>query len=66
MVKVRCIESIARDRWGYSKLYLHVDSENIPAMNLYTGEGYHDVNIRWKPFWAGDSVKISYFVKNFH
>jgi len=64
-IKVRCVESIAMDAWGYSKLYLHVDSENTPAMKLYTGEDYHDVGLRWNPFWAGDSVKISYLVKHF-
>jgi ribosomal protein S18 acetylase RimI-like enzyme len=61
---VRCVESIARESWGYSNLYLHVDAENKAAFDLYKSEGYQDVGLRWDPFWAGDSTKIGYFVKN--
>ena len=50
---VRCLEDIVMSRWGYSKLYLHVDGDNPPALNLYKSEGYKDVGLRWNPFWAG-------------
>jgi ribosomal protein S18 acetylase RimI-like enzyme len=60
---VRCVECIARESWGYSNLYLHVDAENKAAFDLYKSEGYQDVGVRWDPFWAGDSTKIGYFVK---
>ena len=62
---VRCVESIATETWGYKKLYLHVELENIPALNLYKREGFHDVGLRWSPFWAGKAADIAYFVKEF-
>mmetsp|Transcript_26866 Transcript_26866/g.37864 ORF Transcript_26866/g.37864 Transcript_26866/m.37864 type:complete len:343 (-) Transcript_26866:275-1303(-) len=62
---VRCVEDIATTTWGYSKLFLHVDLENVPALNLYKGEEYFDVKIRWNPFWAGRAADIGYFVKKF-
>ncbi|CAB9529315.1 FR47-like protein [Seminavis robusta] len=61
---VRCLEDIATTKWGYSKMYLHVDGENPPALNLYKSEGYEDVGRRWNPFWAGKAADIGYFVKN--
>jgi len=61
---VLCVESIARDTWGYSKLYLHVDLDNIAALNLYKSEGYEDVGSRWNPFWAGGAAKIGYYMKD--
>ena len=60
---VRCVESIAKNAWGYEKLYLHVDLENTAAVTLYKSEGYQDVVSRWKPFWAGKAAEIGYFVK---
>lgn len=60
---VRCVENIATETWGYTKLYLHVDLENEPALNLYKNEGYEDVGVRWNPFWAGKAADIGYFVK---
>jgi len=63
-VLVRCVEHIARETWGYSRLYLHVDLENIPAINLYEKEGFQRVDgIRWNPFWAGKAADIGYFYK---
>lgn len=62
---VRCIENIATSKWGYTKLYLHVDTENTPALNLYKKEGFQDVGIRWNPFWAGGASEIGYFVKKY-
>ena len=50
---VRCVEDIAASRWGYSKMYLHVAEDNPSALQLYKSEGYRDVGLRWKPFWAG-------------
>jgi ribosomal protein S18 acetylase RimI-like enzyme len=61
---VRCLEDIASTKWGYSKMYLHVDGENAAALNLYKSEGYRDVGRRWNPFWAGKAADIGYFVKN--
>mmetsp|Transcript_13894 Transcript_13894/g.40633 ORF Transcript_13894/g.40633 Transcript_13894/m.40633 type:complete len:348 (-) Transcript_13894:326-1369(-) len=61
---VRCVENIATDTWDYSKIYLHVDLENVAATNLYRGEGYEDVGFRWNPFWAGAAADIGYYVKN--
>lgn len=61
---VRCLEDIALTKWGYSKMYLHVDGENEAALNLYKSEGYTDVGRRWNPFWAGKAADIGYFVKN--
>jgi ribosomal protein S18 acetylase RimI-like enzyme len=60
---VRCVENIAETRWGYSKMYLHVDIDNRAAVQLYNEEGYTDVGRRWNPFWAGKSTDIGYFVK---
>ena len=60
---VRCLEKLAKDSWGYDKVYLHVDLENIAALNLYRTEGYSDVGSRWNPFWAGRAAEIGYFVK---
>ena len=61
---VRCVEKIAAEEWGYSKIYLHVDLDNIPALNLYRSEGYKDVGFRWDPWWAGKASEIGYFEKN--
>lgn len=60
---VRCVENIAQTAWGYNRMYLHVDEDNIAALSLYKGEGYRDVGHRWNPFWAGSSSKIGYYVK---
>lgn len=61
---VRCVENIAETSWGYSRMYLHVDTDNEAAMGLYKGEGYRDVGRRWNPFWAGKAADIGYFVKS--
>lgn len=60
---VQCVEEIASNVWGYSRIYLHVDVDNTPAYRLYTSAGYKDVGKRWKPFWAGSAAEIGYFVK---
>ena len=60
----RCVERIASDSWGREKIYLHVDLENVPALNLYKSEGYEDVGSRWNPFWAGQASEIGYYTKN--
>ena len=60
----RCVEMIAKDTWGYEKIYLHVDLENVAALNLYKSEGYEDVGSRWNPFWAGQAAEIGYYYKN--
>lgn len=60
---VRIVEAIARDKWGYSHIYLHVDPENVAARTLYEGEGYIDVGMRWNVFWAGGASEIGYYVK---
>jgi ribosomal protein S18 acetylase RimI-like enzyme len=60
---VRCVEQIASDTWGYDKIYLHVDLENVAALNLYKSEGYEDVGLRWNVPWAGGASDIGYFVK---
>ena len=36
---VRCVENIAETAWGMSRMYLHVDEENIAALSLYCSEG---------------------------
>lgn len=59
----RIVEDIALSSWGYKKMYLHVDLDNIPARRLYENEGYKDVGKRWNPFWAGSAADIAYFVK---
>lgn len=59
----RCVEKIAKDAWGYDKIYLHVDLENSAAINLYKKEGYRDVGSRWNPFWAGKASDIGYYFK---
>lgn len=61
---VRCLEDIVVSKWGYSKLYLHVDADNPPALKLYQREGYKDARRRWTPFWAGKAGGIGYFVKD--
>jgi ribosomal protein S18 acetylase RimI-like enzyme len=61
---VRCVEDIAGSRWQASKLYLHVDPENKPARTLYEKEGYTDVGLRWRPFWAGRAAEIGYYSKS--
>ncbi len=63
-VLCRIIESTVRDSWKYNHIYLHVDLDNLPALNLYKKEGYVDVGARWNPFWAGSSSEIGYFVKS--
>eukprot|EP00980_Cylindrotheca_fusiformis_P029636 scaffold23625_cov137-Cylindrotheca_fusiformis.AAC.21 len=60
---VRCVEDIAKVAWGKSRMYLHVDEENIAAFSLYCSEGYKDVGHRWSPIWAGTSADIGYYVK---
>lgn len=60
---VRSVENIASSSWGYTRMYLHVDVDNKPAMELYKSEGYSDVGLRWNPFWAGKAATIGYFVK---
>ena len=61
---VHCVEDIVAQKWGYSRVYLHVDVDNEPALKLYKSEGYRDVGLRWKPFWAGKSSEsIGYYVK---
>ena len=60
---VLCLEDIARNVWGYDKMYLHVDLENTAALKLYEKEGYKDAGRRWRPFWAGRAAEIGYFVK---
>ncbi|KAL9187665.1 hypothetical protein ACHAXT_006043 [Thalassiosira profunda] len=59
----RILEAIARQRWGYSHIYLHVDPSNEAACRLYEKEGYVDVGRRWNVIWAGGSEGISYYVK---
>jgi GNAT superfamily N-acetyltransferase len=61
---VHCVETIAKRYWGYHQMYLHVDLENVPAVQLYKKQGYTDVGRRWNPFWAGKAADIGYFVKN--
>lgn len=61
---VRCVEDIAHNHWGYARMYLHVDADNKAAYELYKSEGYRDVGLRWKPFWAGKAADIGYFVKD--
>ena len=61
---VRCVENISKSCWGYNRMYLHVDEDNIPAVNLYKSEGYHDVGHRWNPFWSGKASDIGYYVKS--
>lgn len=36
---VRCVEDIAKTTWGMSRMYLHVDEDNIAALSLYCSEG---------------------------
>ena len=60
---IRCVENIAKFTWGYSRMYLHVDEDNVAALSLYKSEGYNDVGHRWNPVWAGSSADIGYFVK---
>jgi ribosomal protein S18 acetylase RimI-like enzyme len=59
----RIVEAIARDKWSYSQIYLHVDPANDAAIQLYDTEGYVDVGSRWNAFWAGGANEISYLVK---
>ena len=59
----RILEAIARERWGYSHIYLHVDPSNEAACRLYEKEGYVDVGRRWNVIWAGGSEGIGYYVK---
>jgi hypothetical protein len=61
---VRCVQDISKTKWGFSKLYLHVDLDNEAAFQLYKKEGFRDVGLRWAPFWAGNASKIGYFVKD--
>jgi len=60
---VRCVHNIASEKWGYDRIYLHVDPTNNSALKLYGQEGYQDVGFRWRPFWAGKAPEINYFVK---
>jgi len=61
---VRCVENIAKTCWGYNRMYLHVDEDNLAAVNLYKSEGYRDVGHRWNPFWSGGASDIGYYVKS--
>jgi len=61
---VRCVENIAKSAWGYNRMYLHVDEDNLAALNLYKSEGYRDVGHRWNPFWSGGASEIGYYVKS--
>lgn len=36
---VRCVEDIALSSWGMSRIYLHVDEDNVAALSLYKSEG---------------------------
>ena len=47
----------------FEKIYLHVDLENVAALNLYKSEGYVEVGSRWNPFWAGQAAEIGYYDK---
>jgi ribosomal protein S18 acetylase RimI-like enzyme len=60
---VRVVENIAQSSWGFNRMYLHVDEDNLAAVSLYKSEGYRDVGHRWKPFWAGSASAIGYYVK---
>jgi ribosomal protein S18 acetylase RimI-like enzyme len=62
---VHCVEDIAASNWGFSRMYLHVDEDNTSALQLYKSEGYKDVGLRWRPFWAGKASDIGYYVKKF-
>lgn len=59
----RIVESIAREKWGYDHVYLHVDPTNDAARTLYEKEGYIDVGKRWNAVWAGGANEIGYYVK---
>jgi ribosomal protein S18 acetylase RimI-like enzyme len=61
---VQCVEDIAKNIWGYQRMYLHVDLDNTAALKLYQNEGYKDAKRRWRPFWAGRAADIGYFVKS--
>jgi len=61
---VRCVENIAKTYWGYNRMYLHVDEDNMAALNLYKSENYRDVGHRWNPFWSGGASDIGYYVKS--
>mmetsp|Transcript_46871 Transcript_46871/g.135073 ORF Transcript_46871/g.135073 Transcript_46871/m.135073 type:complete len:331 (-) Transcript_46871:404-1396(-) len=61
---VKCVEDIAQYNWGYNRMYLHVDEDNVPALSLYKRVGYRDVGHRWNPFWAGNAAAIGYYVKS--
>ncbi len=61
---VHSVETIASTYWGYHHMYLHVDLDNVAAVQLYKKQGYNDVGRRWNPFWAGKAADIGYFVKN--
>ena len=60
----RIVETIAKEKWGYSHIYLHVDPTNDAARTLYEKEGYVDVGKRWNVLWAGGAEEISYYVKS--
>ena len=59
----RIVEAIAKEKWAYSSIYLHVDPTNDAARSLYEKEGYADVGRRWNVIWAGGANEISYYVK---
>lgn len=61
---VRCVENISKTCWGYNRMYLHVDEDNLAAVNLYKSEGYRDVGFRWNTFWSGGASDIGYYVKS--
>lgn len=62
---IRCIECLARDTWGYEKLYLHVDLHNSVALKLYQSEGYQLLsNSCWNQVRLGNyRHNIGYFEK---
>ena len=59
----RIVEAIARRKWEYSNLYLHVDPDNKAALSLYEKEGYVDVGRRWNAKWNAGANQIGYYTK---
>ncbi|KAL7538553.1 hypothetical protein ACHAWF_006119, partial [Thalassiosira exigua] len=59
----RIVESVAFERWGYDRIYLHVDPSNDAARRLYETEGYKDAGRRWDAVWAGGASDVGYYVK---
>jgi len=42
-------ERIARDAWGDTEIYLHVEDDKIPANALYEATGYEDLGYEYDP-----------------